>query len=132
MQVTFEVPDDIARALTSGEPLRDRTALESVAAEGYRSGLLAESQVMRLLNVASRFEVHDCLLCPFDATTWLCQPVLSIPALPHAARHSSCEGKVIGKETLLDTRRSRTNVTLGVAILAVLRLHQERGFQPNP
>ena len=49
MQVSFEVPEDIARALAPGQTSLDRTALESLAIEGYRSGLLGESQVMRLL-----------------------------------------------------------------------------------
>ena len=61
MQVTFEVPEDIARALASGSAAVDRTALEGLAAEGYRSALLSESQLMRLLNLPSRFAVHDWL-----------------------------------------------------------------------
>jgi hypothetical protein len=61
MQVTFEVPEDIARALASGPAAVDRAALEALAAEGYRSALLSESQLMRLLNLPSRFAVHDWL-----------------------------------------------------------------------
>jgi len=61
MQVSFEVPEDIARVLASGQSSLDRTALESLAVEGYRSGLLSESQVMRLLQLPSRFAVHDWL-----------------------------------------------------------------------
>ena len=61
MQVSFEVPEDIARALVSGQASLDRAALESLAAEGYRSELLSESQVMRLLKLPSRFAVHDWL-----------------------------------------------------------------------
>ncbi len=61
MQVSFEVPEDIARALVSGQTSLDRAALESLAAEGYRNGLLSETQVMRLLTLPSRFAVHDWL-----------------------------------------------------------------------
>ena len=61
MQVTFEVPEDIAQALACGQSSLDRTALESLAVEGYRSGVLSESQVMRLLQLPSRFAVHDWL-----------------------------------------------------------------------
>jgi predicted HTH domain antitoxin len=61
MHVSFEVPEDIARVLAPGEASLDRTALESLAVEGYRSGLLSESQVMRLLELPSRFAVHDLL-----------------------------------------------------------------------
>lgn len=61
MQVTLEVPEDIARALASETAPLDRLAFEGLAAEGYRSGLLSESQVLRLLNLPSRFAVHDWL-----------------------------------------------------------------------
>jgi predicted HTH domain antitoxin len=61
MQVSFEVPDDIARVFGASQSSLDRTALESLAVEGYRSGLLSESQVMRLLELPSRFAVHDLL-----------------------------------------------------------------------
>jgi hypothetical protein len=61
MRVILEVPEDIARALASGPQSLDRAALEALAAEGYRCGLLSESQVMRWLNLASRFAVHDWL-----------------------------------------------------------------------
>jgi hypothetical protein len=39
MQVSFEVPEDIARALAPGEASLDQAALESLAAEGYGSEL---------------------------------------------------------------------------------------------
>jgi hypothetical protein len=58
MQVNIEVPEDIARALTSGSASVNRAALEGLAAEGYRSALLSESQLMRLLELPSRFAVH--------------------------------------------------------------------------
>lgn len=61
MQVSLEIPEDIARALASGPAPLDRAVLEGVAAEGYRSGLLSESQIMRLLGVPTRFAVHDWL-----------------------------------------------------------------------
>ena len=61
MQVSFEVPEEIAQALACAGGSLDRTALEALAAEGYRSGLLSESQVMRVLNLPSRFAVHDWL-----------------------------------------------------------------------
>jgi predicted HTH domain antitoxin len=61
VQVRFEVPEDIARSLAAGQESLDRAALESLAAEGYRSGSLSETQVMRLLGLSSRFAVHDWL-----------------------------------------------------------------------
>jgi len=61
MQVTFDIPEEILRALASGQVSLDRIALEALAAEGYRSGLLSESQIMRMLSLPSRFAVHDWL-----------------------------------------------------------------------
>jgi hypothetical protein len=55
MQVSFELPEDVARVLASDRASLSRTALESVAAEGYRSGLLSETHMMRLLGFSSRF-----------------------------------------------------------------------------
>jgi hypothetical protein len=34
------------------------TALETVAAEGYRTGALSEAQIRRMLGLETRFEVH--------------------------------------------------------------------------
>jgi hypothetical protein len=62
MTVLADIPDDIAARLAAGGPSPDRAALEGLAAEGYRSGVLSESEVMRLLSFPSRFDVH----------AWLC------------------------------------------------------------
>lgn len=72
MQVSFEVPEDIARVLASAHESLDRAVLDSLAAEGYRSGLLSESQVMRLLHLPSRFAVHDWLLLPNSVVSSTC------------------------------------------------------------
>jgi len=61
MQVSFDVPEEIARILATKDVGLDRVALESLAAEGYRSGLLSETQVMRLLKLTSRIAVHEWL-----------------------------------------------------------------------
>jgi predicted HTH domain antitoxin len=61
MQITFEIPEDIGRALASGAVPLDRAALEGLAAEAYRSGALSESQLVRLLGLPSRFAVHEWL-----------------------------------------------------------------------
>ena len=52
MKVAIELPEDIALELRSKWEDIPRHVLESVALEGYRSGVLTESQVRRLL----RFE----------------------------------------------------------------------------
>jgi hypothetical protein len=61
MQVTLDIPDDISRAFTSAAVPLDRAAREGLAAEAYRSGVLSEYQLMRLLELPSRFAVHDWL-----------------------------------------------------------------------
>jgi predicted HTH domain antitoxin len=57
MTVTLEIPEDVASRISSGSDV-SRTALESVALEGYRSRRISEAQVMRLLKFDSRFALH--------------------------------------------------------------------------
>jgi hypothetical protein len=57
MQITVELPDDIAR-----HPDPGREALERLATEGYRSGALTHFQAGQLLGL-SRFEFDDFLPC---------------------------------------------------------------------
>lgn len=61
MRVTIQLPEDISAAL--GEQWDDvpRRALEAIAVEGYRTGALTESQVRRLLELETRFQVHALL-----------------------------------------------------------------------
>jgi predicted HTH domain antitoxin len=61
MQVTVNLPEDIARELAASGRDLSRTALESLALEGYRSGRLSESQVRRLLDFGTRYQVHGFL-----------------------------------------------------------------------
>jgi predicted HTH domain antitoxin len=56
MQITVELPDDIAR-----HPDPGREALERLAIEGYRSGTLNHFQAGQLLSL-SRFEFDDFLV----------------------------------------------------------------------
>jgi len=55
MQITVELPDDIAR-----HPDPGREALEALALEGYRSGALTHYQASQLLGL-SRFEFDGLL-----------------------------------------------------------------------
>jgi predicted N-acetyltransferase YhbS len=61
MQVSVELPEDIARVLEAGGRDLSRAVLEDLALEGYRSGRLSESQVRRLLGFETRHEVHGFL-----------------------------------------------------------------------
>jgi predicted HTH domain antitoxin len=61
MQVTLDLPDDISAALEGSWSDLPRQALEALAVEGYRTGALTETQVRRLLQLDTRFQVHALL-----------------------------------------------------------------------
>jgi predicted HTH domain antitoxin len=58
MQVTLNIPDDLAAQIVSGGADLSRAALESLAIEGYRTKRLSESEIRRLLGFETRMEVH--------------------------------------------------------------------------
>jgi len=58
MQVAIELPEDIAEGLQAKWKDLPRHTLEALALEGYRSGVLTESQVRRMLGFQSRLEVN--------------------------------------------------------------------------
>ncbi len=49
MQITFEVPDDLAAQLTPADQDPARTALEAIAIEAYRAHRLTGYQLRQLL-----------------------------------------------------------------------------------
>ncbi|MDQ1639975.1 MAG: hypothetical protein QOF62_3314 [Pyrinomonadaceae bacterium] len=57
MQVTVEIPEDIARLLNSKWSNLPRAVLESVALEAYRSGTISTAQLRRLLGFETPMEV---------------------------------------------------------------------------
>lgn len=59
MQITRDLPEEICRVLSSGTVPPSRAALEGLACEAYRNGTLSESQLMRLLDLPSRFAAHQ-------------------------------------------------------------------------
>ena len=61
MQVTVEIPDDMARRLALLGPDPARAALEALAIEGYRSGALSTFQMRRLLGFETRYELDGFL-----------------------------------------------------------------------
>jgi predicted HTH domain antitoxin len=61
MQVTIDLPEDIAAALKGEWNDVPQRSLQAIAVDGYRSGALSENQVRRLLNFESRFQVHALL-----------------------------------------------------------------------
>lgn len=61
MQITIELPDDIAQGLEAKVRDLPRAVLESLALEGYRSGTLTEEQVRQILGYGTRMQVHGFL-----------------------------------------------------------------------
>ncbi|HEV8039506.1 MAG TPA: UPF0175 family protein [Bryobacteraceae bacterium] len=57
MQITLELPEDIARGLESKWHDLPRAALESLALEAYRSGTLSAAQIRRLLGFETRIQL---------------------------------------------------------------------------
>lgn len=56
MQVTIELPEEIARQLQTERRSLERSVLEALALEGYRSGRLTQAQLRRLLGFKNRLE----------------------------------------------------------------------------
>jgi uncharacterized protein UPF0175 len=61
MEVTISLPDDIAQRLQAQWGDVSRRMLEELVLEGYRTRILGESDIRRLLGFETRFEVHDFL-----------------------------------------------------------------------
>jgi hypothetical protein len=57
MQITLELPEDIAAGLEATWKDLPRAALESLALEAYRSRALTAGQLRRLLGFATRMQV---------------------------------------------------------------------------
>jgi len=57
MQVTVEIPDEMAQKLTRQGQDPARATLEAVAIEGYRSGALTAYQTRCLLGFETRYEL---------------------------------------------------------------------------
>lgn len=61
MQVSVNLPEDILQGLEAKWKDLPRGVLECVALEGYRSGVLTQDQVRRLLGLGTRVEVDGFL-----------------------------------------------------------------------
>lgn len=61
MNVTVQIPDDLAKRLTaSGEDL-SRRALEGFALEEYKAGHVTKAELRRLLGLETRYELDGFL-----------------------------------------------------------------------
>jgi predicted HTH domain antitoxin len=61
MQITIELPDDIANQLQLQPANISRRILELIAADNYRQGRIGAAQVCRMLNFSSRWETYEFL-----------------------------------------------------------------------
>lgn len=61
MGVLLEVPDDIARKLEAKLDDLPRYALEALAVEAYRSGVLTAFEVQQMLGLSSRWDTDEFL-----------------------------------------------------------------------
>jgi predicted HTH domain antitoxin len=61
MQITIELPNEIANQLQLQPANISRRILELIAADNYRQGRLGATQVCRMLNFSSRWETYEFL-----------------------------------------------------------------------
>jgi uncharacterized protein UPF0175 len=58
VEITLNIPDELARQVTTEGKDPARVALEALALEGYRTERLSESAVRQMLGFETRIEVH--------------------------------------------------------------------------
>jgi hypothetical protein len=61
MEITLEIPDELAAALTPPGQAPDRAALEALALEAYRERRLTGYQLRTLLGIPSRYQLDGFL-----------------------------------------------------------------------
>ena len=61
MQLTLELPEDLAQLLGKDCASLSRVALEAITLGGLLAGKLTEAQARRLLGIASRYEMDGFL-----------------------------------------------------------------------
>ncbi len=58
MEVTLNIPDELAAQIISEGKDPSRTALEALVLEGYRTEQMSEAEIRQLLGFETRMEVH--------------------------------------------------------------------------
>jgi hypothetical protein len=58
VEITLNIPDELAAQISSEGKDLFRAALEALAVEGYRAERLSESEIRHLLGFETRMEVH--------------------------------------------------------------------------
>ena len=61
MQITLEIPDNIANQLQLQTTNISRRFLELIVADNYRQGHIGAAQVRQMLNFSSRWETYEFL-----------------------------------------------------------------------
>lgn len=61
MQLTLDIPDDIAERLRAANGDLNRSAVERIALAGYLDGTLSRYQVQRLLGFDNRWDAEEWL-----------------------------------------------------------------------
>jgi hypothetical protein len=61
MQITLDIPDDLAVTLSASGQDPARAALEAIALEAYRQQRLSAYQLRTLLGISSRYELDGFL-----------------------------------------------------------------------
>jgi len=61
MEVTIEIPDEVAQRFGEGGGNLQRRLLEVFIADAYRCGAISTAEVRRILQFSSRLETHDFL-----------------------------------------------------------------------
>ena len=61
MNVTVQIPDDLARRLTAAGGDLSRRALEALAAEEYKHDRLTKPELQRLLGIETSFQLDEFL-----------------------------------------------------------------------
>lgn len=58
MQITVQIPDEIAQRLNQNADTLSRHMLEFIVADAYRGGKISTAEVGKLLNLPNRLETH--------------------------------------------------------------------------
>lgn len=61
MNITLEIPDDIAPRLADGGRDLTRTALEMIAAEAYREDKITKPELQRLIGIETSYQLDGFL-----------------------------------------------------------------------
>jgi hypothetical protein len=61
MEVTVQIPDDLANRMTAGGGDLSRRALEALAIEEFKTGHLTKPELRRLLGFETRYELDGFL-----------------------------------------------------------------------